>query len=83
MSTETPTKPARGLHQHYTNIVRTALARIADDAVNAQCALSPDELAKLDPMEAAQLLCDAHRALNNTRVASQAVSAAIKKAIGR
>lgn len=69
-----------GLQQHYTNIVRSALLRIGDEACNAQSALSPEELAKLDPLEMTQLLCDAHRALNNTRIASQAVSAALKKA---
>ena len=62
----------------YTEIVTRSFVSIADQAVNAQCAICPEELAKLSVLEVAQLLCDAHRALNNTRVASQAISKALR-----
>lgn len=67
-----------GLHQKYTSIVRSSLLRIGDDACCAQSAISPEELAQLDGLEIAQLLCDCERALKNTRIAVTAIGNALK-----
>lgn len=70
-----------GLNQPRTAIVRRALSNIEEQAANAQSAFSHEEISKLVPMDAAQLLCDAHRALHATLTAAQAISAALRKAI--